>query len=247
MNRLAISIASILSALVILALVGASVWRRTKALEAERAALSASNEQQAHEIKQLRDSIAEQDELLDFLLLETEEASHAQKSLEEEMRATLQSKDVTISELKGKLTVNILDRILFDSGEADLKPEGEQLLTQIAGVLGQHTNHQVHVIGHTDNVPIYRRFGSNWELSAARAIAAVRFLQEHTTVDPRQLAAVACGEFRPIAPNTSPEGRAKNRRIEVVVLPLELATPREPSEMSGDVSTEKSVTPAPAE
>jgi chemotaxis protein MotB len=149
----------------------------------------------------------------------------AQKGLEDQMRAALESRDVTISELQGRLTVNIVDRILFDSGEAVLKEEGEKLLSQIASVLAQHTNRQVHVIGHTDNVPIRRKFASNWELSTARATAAVRFLQEHAGVDPRRLAAVGCGEFRPIAPNTSAEGRAKNRRIEVVVLPLEVSAP----------------------
>jgi chemotaxis protein MotB len=146
------------------------------------------------------------------------------------MRSALQSKDITISELQGKLTVNILDRILFDSGEAVLKEEGEKVLQQIATVLAQHPNRQIHVIGHTDNVPIRvstrSRFASNWELSTARAIAAVRFLQEQAQVDPRRLGAVGYGEFQPVADNSTAEGRAKNRRIAVVILP-EIFTPLE--------------------
>ncbi len=139
------------------------------------------------------------------------------------MRSALESKDVTISELQGKLTVNILDRILFDSGEADLKPEGQEVLQQIAGILSKYPNRQIHVIGHTDNVPIRggRRFPSNWELSSARALAAVRFLSEKAGVDAHRLAAVGFGEFHPVADNATPEGRAKNRRIALVVMPEE--------------------------
>jgi chemotaxis protein MotB len=107
-----------------------------------------------------------------------------------------------------------------------LKPEGQRVLEKIASVLMQHTNRQVHVIGHTDDVPIHRKFASNWELSTARATAAVRFLQERAGVDPRRLGALGYGEFHPAVPNTTAEGRAKNRRIEVVILPEEFAVKR---------------------
>ena len=157
---------------------------------------------------------------------EKEQAGKLQKNLEDEMRAALESKDVTISQLQGKLTVTILDRILFDSGEAELRGEGERVLRQIATVLAQYPKRQIHVIGHTDNVPIRAgsrgRYASNWELSTARATSAVRFLQEKAAVDPRRLGAVGYGEFHPIADNTTADGRAKNRRIALVVLPEEL-------------------------
>src|SRR4029079_8024984 len=146
---------------------------------------------------------------IDELQREKEAATQAQKSLEQEMRAALESKEITISELQGKLTVNILDRIMFDSGEADLKTEGEKILQKIAGILAEYPKRQIHVIGHTDNVPIRtsarNRFPSNWELSTARATAAVRFLGEKAGVDPRRLGAVGYGEFHPIADNATPE------------------------------------------
>ena len=169
--------------------------------------------------------VAEAEARIVELAQEKEAATKTQASLEDEMREALKSRDVTISELKGRLTVNILDRILFDSGEAELKPEGERILEQIAGVVASHTNRQIHVIGHTDDVPIRRKFASNWELSTARATAAVRFLQERAGVDPRRLGALGYGEFHPVAPNTTAEGRARNRRIEVVILPDEIALP----------------------
>jgi chemotaxis protein MotB len=155
-----------------------------------------------------------------------EAVTHASKSLEDEMRSQLESKDVTISKLQGKLTVNIVDRVMFDSGEAVLKPDGEVVMRKIATILQEHPQLAIHVIGHTDNVPIspkaQSRFASNWELSTARALAAVHFLTERAGVDPKRVGAVGYGEFRPVADNATAEGRAKNRRIAITILPEEL-------------------------
>ena len=125
------------------------------------------------------------------------------------MRAQLDSRDVAISELQGKLTVTILDQIMFDSGEAEVKPAGQAMIAKNrGGFLAQHPALKIHVIGHTDNVPIRAnarsRFASNWELSTARALAAVRFLTEETAgvLDPRRVGAVGYGEFRPAWPTT---------------------------------------------
>jgi len=151
-------------------------------------------------------------------------AGHLAKGLEDEMRSDLESKDVTISNLQGKLTVNILDRVMFDSGEAVVRPDGESVLRKIAQILAGHPELKIHVIGHTDNVPIHTtRIASNWELSAARALAAVHFLTEKAGVDPRRVGAIGYGEYRPIADNSTPEGRARNRRIAITILPDELA------------------------
>jgi len=224
------TIATVLTAILIAVLAGVSTWRRTAELaeaqqhlaQAQQAA--ATNAAQAGEL-QTRWQAAEA--RVAELEHQTEQATQAQKSLESEMRHALESRDVTISELQGRLTVNILDRILFDSGEAQLKPEGEAVLRQVATVLAQYPSRQVHVIGHTDNVPIRpgmrARFPSNWELSTARATAAVRFLTEQAGVDSRRLGAVGYGEFHPLADNATPEGRARNRRIAVVVMSEELA------------------------
>jgi len=182
---------------------------------------------------------------------ERQAAVQTQKSMTDEMRAALDSKDVTISELQGKLTVNIVDRVLFDSGEATLKPEGEAILQKVAKVLSQHTNRLVHVAGHTDNVPMRisakSRYASNWELSTARATSAVRFLAETAGMDPMRLGAIGYGEFHPVASNDTPEGRARNRRIEIVVLPAELLPlPKEtPSLTNAAPTPPKPATPAP--
>ena len=177
--------------------------------------------------ERLRDEIVKFQGTVQNLQQERDAVAQTRTDLEQQMRNALESKDITISQLQGKLTVNILDRVLFDSGEAVLKPEGEQVMHKIAQVLAQHPKRQIHVIGHTDNVPIKasarNRFPSNWELSTSRATAAVRFLCENAGVDPRQIGAVGYGEYRPIADNSTPEGRAKNRRIAIVFLSDELA------------------------
>jgi chemotaxis protein MotB len=206
--------------------------------------------------QRLLSGLEESKDRIEKLMKEKEEATQAQKNLETQMRAALESKDVTISELQGKLTVNILDRILFDSGEAVLKPDGQAVLEQIAKVLANYPNRQIQVIGHTDNVPIRwnskNPYQTNWELSAARAIAAVRYLSEKAGVDPRRLGAVGYGEYHPIADNSTPEGRAKNRRIALVVAPEELlaadlmqATTNAPSNITENATTTNA--PAPKE
>ena len=247
-------IASILSALVIGGFTGLSFWQKNKALTLARsdlAALRAAVEKNQTATAGLKEELKSSQAQIEALQKEKEAVTQAQKNLELEMRAALQSKDVTISELQGKLTVNILDRILFDSGEAVLKAEGEMVLQQIASVLSQYPNRQIHVIGHTDNVPIrasaWSRFASNWELSTARAIAAVRFLGENAGVDPRRLGAVGYGEFHPIADNATAEGRAKNRRIALVVLSEELVgadAPMATSTLAPAISTAPTNTPA---
>lgn len=155
------------------------------------------------------------------------EATQARDGMLQKMRSELESKDVTITELQGKLTVNILDRVLFDSGQATLKAEGQAVLLKVAQVLSQYPKRAIQVVGHTDNVPIRNRtvegFTDNWSLSAGRALSAVRYLVDTAKVDPRRLSAVGCGEFKPVADNATAEGRSRNRRIAVVVLPEEWA------------------------
>lgn len=219
--------AGIMAALLIAALLlWASALGKVRGLELLRSGLADANSSLSNalaEIKQDKGKIASLQTQAADLEKEKETASQRAKGLEDEMRTALESRDVTISNLQGKLTVNILDRVMFNSAEAVLQPDGESVLRKIAAILAEHPELKIHIIGHTDNVPIHSRFASNWELSAARALAAVHFLAEKAGVDPRRVGAVGYGEFRPIADNSTPEGRAKNRRIAITILPDELA------------------------
>lgn len=197
-----------------------SLLPKLDAANASLASALADNQTAKAQVAALQTQVAD-------LQKEKEAVGQKANALENEMRTSLESKDVTISKLQGKLTVNILDRVLFDSGEAVLKPDGESVMRKIAAILAGHPELKIHVIGHTDNVPIrpeaHSRFASNWELSTARALAAVHFLTEKAAVDPHRVGAVGYGEYRPIADNATAEGRARNRRIAVTILPDELA------------------------
>lgn len=224
------TIAGVITGLLLLGFLGFSLYNTKQQLEQARTELADSRSAAAKsdaETTQLKEKLAENAAQIQELQKEKDATVQTHKSLEDEMRAALESKDVTISQLQGKLTVNILDRVLFDSGEAVLKPDGEAVLRKVADVLAQHPTLKIHVIGHTDNVPIRgglkSRFASNWDLSTGRATAAVRFLTEKAGVDPRRLGVVGYGEFRPIADNSTPEGRAKNRRIAITILSEEMA------------------------
>jgi len=151
-----------------------------------------------------------------------QEVSKTYTQMIEKMKSEIEDGQVTITELRGRLTVNMVDAILFDSGMADIRPEGRKILQKVVDVIGQVEDKAIRVEGHTDNVKIggvlARVFPSNWELSAARAINVARYLQR-LGVDPALLSAAAYGEYRPVSENETLEGRAKNRRIEIVLIP----------------------------
>jgi chemotaxis protein MotB len=120
---------------------------------------------------------------------------------------------------KGRLTLNLVDKVLFPPGEADITPQGEEVLRKVGEIFNEFPDKQIWVIGHTDDVPIATPdFPSNWELSTARALTVVHFLQDQAKVDPRRLGAAGMGPYRPIRGAS----RAKNRRIEIVLLPKDV-------------------------
>ena len=134
--------------------------------------------------------------------------------LEEE----IQRGEVKISELKGKLTVNVVDKILFDSGKATLKGNGLKVLQQIGDVLKTAVDKNVQVEGHTDNVPISTpQYPTNWELSMARATTVLHFLHDKVGIPGERLSAVGFGEYQPISSNSTSTGRSQNRRIQIVL------------------------------
>src|SRR5450759_250237 len=148
------------------------------------------------------------------------EVSNTYEQLLQNMKSEIAKGQVTISELKGKLTVNMEAAILFDSGKADVKMDGLEILLKMVGTLKSVNDKAIRIEGHTDNVQIsgalIRQFPSNWELSAARAINVAKYLQQQG-LDPAILSAAAFAEYKPVADNGTKEGRAKNRRIEITL------------------------------
>jgi chemotaxis protein MotB len=153
---------------------------------------------------------------------EVKNVSKTYEHLMQEMKGEIAQGQVTITELKGKLTLDVVDRILFASGEAEVKPEGLAVLQRVIEIVKEVPDKVIRIEGHTDNVKIggtlARKYPTNWELSAARALNVTRYLEKQG-IDPALLAAVAYGEHKPIADNGTPEGRAKNRRIAIILQP----------------------------
>ena len=150
------------------------------------------------------------------------EVSSTYDQLVAKMKGEIDKGQVTISELKGKLTVNMVEAILFDSGKAEVKQEGLVVLGKVIEILKTVNDKSIRIEGHTDNKPIVgpltQRYPTNWELSAARAINVARYLQKQG-IEPAALSAAAFGEFKSVADNATLEGRGKNRRIEIVLVP----------------------------
>jgi len=155
-----------------------------------------------------------------------------QDELVEGLKQEIADRQVQVERIRDQIRVDMVDEILFDSGEAALKPAGKEVLQKLASVLAG-SDRQIRVQGHTDDVPIAGRlaqtFPTNWELSAARAVNVVRFLQEGASLDPTHLSASALSQYRPRVPNDGPEGRQKNRRIEIVLEPAEEMEAPEPA------------------
>lgn len=145
-------------------------------------------------------------------------------SLVSELKQEIKQGEIQITQLKDKLTVNMVEKILFDSGSAVIKKNGTRVLDRVADILKGLNKQQIKVEGHTDNVPIgpglAEKFPTNWELSTARATTVVRYLQGRG-VSPMVLSAEGYADYRPVSPNDTDEGKAKNRRIEIVLIPLD--------------------------
>lgn len=150
---------------------------------------------------------------------------HTYEELVDALEEEIKRGELTISNLEGKLTVNLLNQILFASGDTRLREEGKSVLKNLGDVLNRFPERALQIAGHTDNVPISsalrEQFPSNWELSTARATSVIHFLQQEVGLPGNRLIAAGFSQYQPIASNDTPEGRAQNRRIEILLVPIE--------------------------
>lgn len=141
------------------------------------------------------------------------------------LQAEISQKEIALRQSTERLTVSIIDRVLFPTGQAALTPEGRRIVEKIGLILAKVPDRRILIEGHTDNVPIGESlksvFPSNWELSAARATEVVRYLISQTKLPPNHLSASGRADTVPVASNASEDGRAQNRRIEIILLPPE--------------------------
>ena len=209
--------------------------RETTNLEEVLAAKTGSLGKQVSDLQSENAILKQENEILQAKLTameverdeEIQEMRSTYDDLLVDMRAEIDKGKITITQLEGKLKVNMLDEILFDSGETKIKPEGIEVLKRVGKVLLNVKDQTISIEGHTDNVPIgpdlVKRYPTNWELSAARATSVARYLQDKSGVDPHLISATGYGQYQPIASNQTEKGRARNRRIEIVLVPKEIA------------------------
>jgi chemotaxis protein MotB len=147
------------------------------------------------------------------------------------LEAEIERGELTISNLEGQLSVNLLNNILFDSGKTAIKPAGQKVLKSLGDVLNKFPDKALQIAGHTDNVQISsrlkKRYPSNWELSTARATSVVHFLQDKVGLKGERLIAAGYSEYQPVSSNEEATGRAQNRRIQILLVPLRTPTTAE--------------------
>jgi chemotaxis protein MotB len=197
-----------------------------KAEQARSAALQQKLDAALADIKKKQaelDAAQSSKQQLEVVKADLERKSSEYEQLASSLKGQIEAGQIELTELRGKMTVKMKDKVLFSSGSAALGKDGRSALQAVADALRNVQGKTIRVEGHTDNVPTKGSgFPSNWELSTARSLAVVRFLQS-AGVDPTKLAAAGYSEFQPVADNESPEGRSQNRRIEIVLAPAEQA------------------------
>jgi chemotaxis protein MotB len=175
-----------------------------------------------NQLNQSKEQIAEQRRRLAQLQALMDQQKRAIQDIRKKMTDALvgfNSKDLTVAIKNGKVYVSLSENLLFPSGSATVNPKGKEALGKLAEVLNTNPDITVDIEGHTDSVPIHGRYADNWALSVARSTAIVRILTTDYQVDPIRVVASGHSQYDPVQPNGTPEGRALNRRTEIILSP----------------------------
>ena len=157
---------------------------------------------------------------MDQLEDQLSDLERAKQDLEDRLRQEIADDQVKVEMNDRGLVITFLAEVLFDSGKAELRSDADSKLDKVAQVLKTVDDMYIGVEGHTDNVPItHSKWKDNWELSAHRALTVLNYMAEKQNLPPQRLSATGYGEYRPVASNDAKEGRQKNRRVEIVIVP----------------------------
>src|SRR5512138_1636696 len=220
------------------------LWLRLQSAQGDLANAQARAQELADRVQKME---ADRNELSLQVQAKDEEIQKLQgtyNELEAKMKEEIAKGDVFLSQSGGRIKVDLVDKILFGEGDASITPKGESVLSRVGAVLAAvQEEKKIQVSGHTDDLNISERlvatYPTNWELSAARATNVVRFLEEKANVPGRRLVAAAYGPWEPISANKGVSGRARNRRIEIVLTP-QLA----PAPIEGEAAAKATTKPA---
>jgi chemotaxis protein MotB len=180
-----------------------------------------TTEQQNKLVKSQQDLQQQQQKLqqLQDLLNQQKQASEDLKNKMAEALKGFNSNELSVYNKDGKVYVSLSEQLLFPSGSAVVNPKGVDALSKLAAVLNLNSDVAVNIEGHTDSIPIRGRYQDNWDLSTARANAIVRILVNNYKVDPTRVISSGHSYYEPVASNSTPEGRAKNRRTDIILSP----------------------------
>lgn len=189
-------------------------------LEAKEQALAAEN---ARLDKLKRDMEARSQRIaeLENIISSKDAAMTRLKDAISKALTNFEGKGLTVEQRDGKVYVSMENKLLFESGSWAVGKNGKEAVKQLGNVLAENPEIAILIEGHTDNVPYTGsgQLSGNWDLSTKRATAIVEILRENSAINPENLTAAGRGEYAPVAPNTTAEGKAKNRRIEVILTP----------------------------
>src|SRR5437879_8768397 len=184
---------------------------QVQSLQSQKTAL----EQQQADLRKQIDALEQQKTQL---LTASKQTQSQYDALVRNLTEEVKKGELQVRQYKDMLTVDVAEQLFFDSGRANLKDSGKAVLRKVGDALKGYEDKVIRVVGHTDNVPIKTKvFPSNWELSVARATNVVHFLQE-VGIPPERMIASGRAEYQPVAENDTPEGRKKNRRIEITLI-----------------------------
>jgi chemotaxis protein MotB len=190
---------------------------RLLAMQTDLEAAQKKNEELSSNLAEREQKVEE----LEKILADTESAIKQLKETVSNALLNFSDNDLTVEIKDGKVYVSLAEQLLFKSGSVQVDPKGKEALRQVANALRDEEKINITVEGHTDNVPVSRTstyMNDNWDLSVMRATVIVKILVD-SGVDPQMIIASGRGEFTPVAPNDSAEGRSKNRRTEVIITP----------------------------
>ena len=184
--------------------------------------LSTDAANKASQLTKSQQELADQQQRLEHLQALMDQQKKATQEIRKKMAEALvgfNSNELTVSIKNGKVYVSLQENLLFPSGSAVVNPKGKEALGKLADVLNMNPDITVDIEGHTDSIPIRGRYKDNWDLSTARANSIVRILTGDYHVDPVRVIASGHSQYDPVQSNSTPEGRALNRRTEIILSP----------------------------
>lgn len=195
---------------------------KISALTSQNSQLGQQTSEQQSKLTQSQQDLQRQKQRLqqlEDLLNQQKAASDTLRSRMTEALKGFNSNELSVYQKDGKVYVSLSEKLLFPSGSAVVNPEGIDALSKLAAVLNLNSDVSVDIEGHTDSIPIRGRYQDNWDLSTARANSIVRVLVNNYKVDPTRVISSGHSYYEPVASNSTPEGRAKNRRTEIILSP----------------------------